>query len=97
MLEAERRAARERLRNIPELDRRLSPRYPTTEQAAARRRQRQRNFGSLLITLAGGLIAYSVSQIPYVWPASIGGVAIAFAGLAFFAIDNFSTRKETHS
>jgi hypothetical protein len=67
-----------------ELDRKLSPRFPTTAEAAQRRRQRQHYWGSVLILIAGLGVALGLSGLPYVRVIGYGfGFVLSLTGLAF--------------
>lgn len=83
------------LRDVPELDRRLSPRYPTTDEARQRRRQRQRYFASAMISLGGCGIAFALSGIPYVRVAGfVLGAAVFVIGATFAAFDYLAYERE---
>jgi hypothetical protein len=77
-----------------ELDRRLSPRWPTTAQQRHRYRQRQRYFGSFCIGALGFAIATALAPIPYVRYVgyAVGG-GVVFIAAAFAAID-FISREQ---
>lgn len=77
-----------------ELDRRLSPRYPTTEEARQRRRQRHRYFGSAALSLAGLGIWLGLSGLPYVRVAGFAlGASVTLIGVAFAAVDFFTRER----